>query len=194
MSTHVPTKRAILGVLGFFLGGCLLVTPVAKEPQTKPVANPSPSFTFAPSKPEVPLALRVPAKPKPKTPTPAWYTGKKILDSRELSFLLYQAGFRGKAHRLAWIVAMGESTGKPKSVNKHGCYGLFQIKMSGRLEADRLRKYKLKSATDLLNPLVNAKVAFLMSNQGTNWSAWSVNPHKRSAAKYPGIVTSRPAT
>ena len=191
MSTRVDTKKVLLGALGFFLGACLLVTPVAKEPLTKPVSSPSPRFTFAPSKPEVPLALRVPAKPVPK-PQPAWYAGKKILSPKELSFLLYQAGFRGKEHRLAWIVAMGESTGKPKALNKHSCYGLFQIRMSGRLEADRLRKYKLKSATDLFNPLTNAKVAFRMSNQGTNWSAWTVNPRKRSAGKYPGVVTSLP--
>jgi hypothetical protein len=137
-------------------------------------------------KTEIPESLR-------KPPVPKWYAGKKILDSRELSFLLYEAGFRGKAHRLAWIVAMGESTGRPGSVNRYGCYGLFQINMSGSLKADRLVRYNLKSVKALLNPAVNARVAFRMSRQGTRWGAWTVDPYARSGHGYPGVVKSLPA-
>lgn len=162
----------------------LVPAPPAETPVPKATASLSPQgkfFTTVPS--AIPQALRKPAV-KP------WYSGKKILTNRELSFLLYQAGFRGKAHRLAWIVAMGESTGRPGSRNDSGCHGLFQINMSGELKADRLERYGLKSVADLYNPAVNAKVAFRMSRQGTNWSAWTVNPYKRSAPDYPGVVRS----
>jgi hypothetical protein len=140
---------------------------------------------FTPAPTEIPKLLRKPVVPK-------WYAGKKILTDTELSFLLYHVGFRGKEHRLAWIVAMGESTGRPGSLNSSGCYGLFQINMSGSMKADRLEKYKLKSVKDLFDPAVNAKVAFHMSRQGKNWSAWTVNPYKRSAPDYPGVVKHLP--
>ena len=117
---------------------------------------------------------------------------KQIFMLRGYVKYLYQAGFRGKEHRLAWIVAMGESTGRPKAFNGPCCHGLFQINMSGNLKADRLKRYGLKSVTDLYNPLVNSKVAFKMSRKGTNWSAWTVNPYKRSGAEYPGVVTKQP--
>jgi hypothetical protein len=64
--------------------------------------------------------------------------------------------------------------------------------MNGNLKTDRLQRYGLKSVADLYNPLTNSKVAFKMSKKGTNWSAWTVNPYKRSSHDYPGIVTHQP--
>lgn len=87
---------------------------------------------------------------------------------------------------------MGESTGRPGSFNKTCCHGLFQINMTGSMKADRLSRYKLNTVADLYDPLVNSKIAFHMSRKGTDWSAWTVNPHKRSAAEYPGVVKSLP--
>jgi hypothetical protein len=187
MSTNLSTNKSAARVLAVFLLLCLLFAPAKPASvETKATATPTPSPSVS-AKADTALALLKP-KPKPK----AWYAGKKILTSRELSYLLYQAGFRGKQHRLAWIVAMGESTGRPKSFNGHCCHGLFQINMAGSLKADRLEKYKLKSVAALYDPLVNSKIAFQMSNKGTNWSAWSVNPYKRSGSKYPGVITQQP--
>lgn len=186
----MSTNRTVSWTLTFFLGVCLLNPPALStekpvpEPTSKVQAS-SPLKFFTPVSKEIPKMLR---KPVPKK----WYAGKKILNDTELSYLLYEVGFRGKEHRLAWIVVKGESTGRPKSLNSSHCYGLFQINMTGELKADRLKKYKLKSVLDLFNPVVNAKVAFLMSRRGTNWGAWTVNPYKRSSSKYPGIVKHLP--
>jgi hypothetical protein len=134
----------------------------------------------------------VETKPKP------WYAGKKILNSRELSYLLYQAGFRGKGHKVAFGVAMRESTGRPKSFNGTCCYGLFQINMNGSLGDSRLKKLKLQKITDLYDPLVAAKAAYFMSNRGKIWTSWSIDVQTgkglhliaRFMPKYPGIITS----
>lgn len=197
MSTRANTSAVSLGVLGFFLGCCLLVTSATlqneKQDDLVPTAKLEslpPGKFFTPSPSGIPESLRYPmANPVPEK---KWYSGKKILTRHELSFLLHEAGFRGKAHRLAWIVAMGESTGRPGSFNKTCCHGLFQINMNGSMKADRLSRYKLNTIADLYDPLVNSKVAFHMSRKGTNWSAWTVNPYERSAAEYPGVVKSLP--
>jgi hypothetical protein len=59
--------------------------------------------------------------------------------------------------------------------------------MTGAMGPDRREKYGLKSNEDLYNPLINAQIAYQMSNGGKNWSAWST---ERSASKfvseYPG--------
>lgn len=190
----MSTNRNIRRILAFFIGICLL------NPPPLPTENLKPELIAKSMRVvQAPGQLKV-AKPKSvKTltslikPTPMkWYAGKTMLTDRELSYLLYEVGFRGKEHRLAWIVAKGESTGRPKSLNSSGCYGLFQINMSGEMKSDRLKKYKLKSVRDLFNPVTNSKIAFMMSRKGTNWSAWTVNPYKRSSYNYPGIVTHQP--
>lgn len=108
---------------------------------------------------------------------PKYKKGEQLLP-KELKAILYQAGFRGKNLKEAWAVAMKESTGRPRSHNDNpdtGDYshGLFQINMIGSLGPARLKQYNLDSNEDLFNPLVNAKIAFQMSNGGKNWSAWN---------------------
>jgi hypothetical protein len=49
---------------------------------------------------------------------------------------------------------------------------MFQINMIGMLGPDRRDKFDLDSNSDLLNPVVNAQIAFHMSNGGKDWSAW----------------------
>lgn len=105
------------------------------------------------------------------------YTPKTRLTAIELKYLLQQAGFRGEALRLAWATAMKESTGRPLAHNKNSrtgdnSYGLFQINMIGSLGPARLEQYNLKTNNDLFDPLTNAKIAFQMSDKGTDWSAW----------------------
>lgn len=101
-------------------------------------------------------------------------TSKTMLSDAELISVLRQAGFSGYGLKYAWAIAVKESTKRPMAHNKSSdCYGLFQINMSGSLGTNRLDKYNLKSKSDLFNPLVNAKIAYEMSNGGKNWSAWS---------------------
>lgn len=105
------------------------------------------------------------------------YTPKTRLAAQELKSLLEQAGFRGETLRLAWGTAMKESTGRPMAHNKNSStgdnsYGLFQINMIGSLGPARLEQYGLESNEDLFDPLINAKIAYQMSNGGKNWSAW----------------------
>ena len=96
-----------------------------------------------------------------------------------LKFILQEAGFEGKNLRMAWAVAMRESRGHHNSHNDNpatgdNSYGLFQINMLGSLGEQRRAKYGLEHNTDLFNPIRNAKIAYQMSNGGTNWSSWGI--------------------
>jgi cell wall-associated NlpC family hydrolase len=92
--------------------------------------------------------------------------------------LLEEAGFHGHALDIAVSVAMAESGGHATAHNGNAgtgdnSYGLFQINMLGSLGPARLQQYGLHSYNDLYNPLVNAKVAYQMSDGGRNWTPWS---------------------
>lgn len=126
------------------------------------------------------------------------------LTGRELSHLLYNVGFQGRAHKLAWGIVMRESNARPKAHNQNtktgdNSYGIFQINMIGSLGADRRAKYDLVDNADLFNPVVSAQIAFKMSAGGTDFGAWGIGPNAyRSGAGestlrldgYPGVVTS----
>ena len=131
------------------------------------------------------------------------YIGLKTpLTGKQLSHLLYHTGFRGEAHRLAWGIVMRESNARPKALNDStktadSSYGIFQINMYGSLGQDRLTRYELASYADLYDPVVNARVAFLMSGRGTDFGAWGIGPnaYKPGADEstlrlkgYPGII------
>ena len=121
---------------------------------------------------------RLLAAEKPTVKIKQKYKRNEQLSPKDLKAILYEAGFRGKNLKEAWAVAMKESTGRPRSHNDNpdtGDYshGLFQINMIGSLGPARLKQYKLDSNKDLFNPLVNAKIAFQMSNGGKNWSGWN---------------------
>lgn len=108
---------------------------------------------------------------------PVKKTIKKMLSASELKSVLIAAGFRGQDLVEAWGTAMKESTGRPFAHNRNSntgdnSYGLFQINMIGSLGPARREQYKLKSNSDLFDPLTNAKIAYHMSNGGKNWSAW----------------------
>ncbi len=116
------------------------------------------------------------------------YNAKTILSDAELISILKQAGFSGYGLKYAWAVAVKESTKRPMAYNKSSdCYGLFQINMSGSLGSDRIKKYGISSREDLFDPLTNAKIAYQMSNNGSNWSAWSTEKSAKSIiSDYPG--------
>jgi hypothetical protein len=97
----------------------------------------------------------------------------------ELAQLLYAVGFEGKALKVAWAVVKKESNGRPIAFNGNtrtgdSSYGIFQINMIGGLGVDRREKFDLKSNAELFNPVVNAEIAYHMSNGGEKWEAWKV--------------------
>jgi hypothetical protein len=121
---------------------------------------------------------RLLALEKPTVKIKKKYKRSEQLSPKDLKAILYEAGFRGSNLKEAWAVAMKESTGRPRSHNDNpktgdNSHGLFQINMIGSLGPARLKQYKLDSNKDLFNPLVNAKIAYQMSNGGKSWSAWN---------------------
>lgn len=92
--------------------------------------------------------------------------------------ILRSVGFSGEGLRIAYAVAMAESSGNAKAFNGNRntgdqSYGLFQINMLGDMGPERRRQYGLSSNDDLYDPYVNARVAYKMSNGGRNWKPWS---------------------
>jgi hypothetical protein len=105
------------------------------------------------------------------------FENKGSLTDGELKELLYLVGFRGNDLKEAWAVAKKESNGQPIRFNGNtqtgdSSYGMFQINMIGKLGPDRRDKFNLDANSDLLNPVINAQIAFHMSNGGKDWSAW----------------------
>jgi hypothetical protein len=102
------------------------------------------------------------------------YDRKFQLSDEQIDDILLQAGFEGYGLKMAKAIVFYESTNRPMALNKSSnCYGLFQINMTGSMGPNRREKYGLKSNEDLYNPLINAQIAYQMSNGGKNWSAWS---------------------
>ena len=116
------------------------------------------------------------------------YNKDTILSNEEIIRILKLAGFSSNGLKMAWSVAVLESTLRPFALNRaSNCYGLFQINMSGSLGPNRREKYGIDSNEDLFDPLTNAKIAYQMSNGGENWSAWSTeNRAKSLTTDFPG--------
>jgi hypothetical protein len=105
------------------------------------------------------------------------YQDAVSLTDRQLKQLLYAVGFRGQGLVKAWAVAKKESNGRPLAFNGNvktgdNSYGIFQINMLGMLKEGRKEKFGINFNSELLNPVINAQVAYHMSNGGKNWSAW----------------------
>jgi hypothetical protein len=105
------------------------------------------------------------------------YKNATSLSDKDLKNLLKLVGFEGQNLKEAWAIAKKESNGRPFAFNGNtqtgdSSYGIFQINMLGMLGPDRRDKYDLDHNADLFNPVLNAQVAFHMSNGGENWSAW----------------------
>ncbi len=99
------------------------------------------------------------------------------LTDRELKKLLHAVGFRGEGLKKAWAVAKKESNGRPLAFNGNSntgdsSFGIFQINLIGMLGPDRREKYGINFSSELLNPVINAQVAYHMSAGGKNWTAW----------------------
>lgn len=105
------------------------------------------------------------------------YQDAVALTDRQLKELLYAVGFRGQGLVKAWAVAKKESNGRPLAFNGNvktgdNSYGIFQINMLGMLKEGRKEKFGINFNSELLNPVINAQVAYHMSAGGKNWSAW----------------------
>ena len=105
------------------------------------------------------------------------FENKGSLTNSELKTLLSLVGFKGQDLKEAWAVAKKESNGQPIRFNGNtktgdSSYGLFQINMIGTMGPDRRDKFNLNSNADLLNPVINAQIAYHMSKGGKDWSAW----------------------
>jgi hypothetical protein len=104
---------------------------------------------------------------------------KTAFTDEELVKMLSTIGFEGKALKVAWAVVKKESNGRPLAFNGNvktgdNSYGIFQINMIGGLGVARRDKFDLDSNKDLFDPVVNAQIAYYMSNQGSDWSSWGV--------------------
>jgi hypothetical protein len=104
---------------------------------------------------------------------------KTAFTDEELVKMLRAVGFEGKALKVAWAVVKKESNGRPLAFNGNvktgdNSYGIFQINMIGGLGVARRDKFDLDSNKDLFDPVVNAQIAYYMSNEGSDWSAWGV--------------------
>jgi hypothetical protein len=120
------------------------------------------------------------------------YNNATSLSDKDLKILLKLVGFEGQNLKEAWAIAKKESNGRPFAFNGNhetgdSSYGIFQINMLGMLGPDRRNKYDLDHNADLFNPVVNAQIAFHMSNGGENWSAWKgITPRtKEWIGKFP---------
>ena len=117
------------------------------------------------------------------------YTNYTKLTDLELKELLWAVGFRGNDLVEAWAVAKKESGGRPLALNQStrtgdSSFGLFQINMIGDLGPDRREKFKLTANAELFNPVLNAQIAFYMTDGGKDWTAWhGITPRTRSLMK-----------
>jgi hypothetical protein len=105
------------------------------------------------------------------------YQNSTTLTDRQLKELLFAIGFKGKHLIEAWAVAKKETHGNPLAHNGNAktgddSFGIFQINMLRDLGPDRRAKFGLNFNADLLNPVLNAQVAYFMSNGGKDWSSW----------------------
>ena len=105
------------------------------------------------------------------------YQNATSLTDKGLKELLHAVGFRGEGLKKAWAVAKKESNGQPirytgNSKTGDSSLGLFQINMIRDLGPERRTKFGLNFSAELLNPVINAQIAYHMSNGGKNWSAW----------------------
>ena len=109
---------------------------------------------------------------------------KFSFSNKEMTTILRRAGFEGHGLKVALRIVWLESTNRPYALNRSSnCYGLFQINMTGSMGPDRRKKYGLKSNKDLFDPLINAKIAYHMSNGGKDWSAWTTENTAKATAR-----------
>ena len=170
-------QKFLIGVLAFviafagFVGKANAVSTENNLSKTSTSANSTAQAVFLVSKAKNVDHLTKNAKTLLK------YQNATHLTDRQLKQLLQAVGFKGKALTIAWAVAKKESNGRPLAFNGNvktgdSSFGIFQINMLRELGPDRREKFGLGYNADLLNPVLNAQIAYYMSNAGKNWSSW----------------------
>lgn len=107
-------------------------------------------------------------KPRPSNPKPKTFKCKN-----NIAQILYNAGFRGWPHKMAWAIVYRESKGQNLDESSRyftGALGIFQIQSSAH------RNKAWWSRSNMLNPQTQANIVYkYMTNRGTNWVAWGLN-------------------
>lgn len=171
-------ENLLVGVLGIFLGLTLIMTTANALSSDN---NLSKSENNAASTAQ---AVFLVSKPKSLTKVDKdlkvlkKYQNSTYLSDKQLKELLKAVGFKGDGLAKAWAVAKKESNGRPLAHNGNSktgdnSFGIFQINMINMLGPDRREKYGLNFTAELMNPVVNAQIAYHMSNGGKDWSAWN---------------------
>ena len=162
---------ALLGLLAPFSNAANALSTENNLSKTNASATPTAKAVFLVSKPKSLVSVKKDLNVLLK------YQNATHLTNVELKKLLHAVGFRGQALVKAWSVAKKESNGRPLAFNGNlktgdSSFGLFQINMLRDLGPERRAKFGLNFSAELLNPVLNAQIAYHMSNGGKNWSAW----------------------
>ena len=190
--TMKKNQNFLIGVLAFVLGFTVIMGKANALSVENNLSKPTASATstakavFLVSKPKSLVSV------KKDTDVLHKYQDAVSLTDRQLKHLLHAVGFRGEGLVKAWAVAKKESNGRPLAFNGNvktgdNSYGIFQINMMGALKEARKDKFGLNFNSELLNPVINAQVAYHMSSGGKNWSAWhGITPRtKMWMSKFP---------
>lgn len=127
--------------------------------------------------------------PTPQVDRIESFRNAKELSEVDLAELLWLVGFRDTELKKAWAIAMRESNGRPLAHNDNiktgdNSYGVFQINMLGKLGVDRRDLFNIANNAKLFDPVMNAEIAYYMSNGGTDWSSWKgITPRAKAFLK-----------
>ena len=102
---------------------------------------------------------------------------KPLYTRAQLTALARSVGFQGLEAETMAGIALRESRGFPGAVNRNRAtrdesYGLWQINLRGRLRS-RMALVGAKRAEELLEPLMNARLAFAL------WKQAGIKPWER---------------
>lgn len=88
--------------------------------------------------------------------------------------ILYEAGFTGWPHKMAWAITYRESKHQNLDENSPwytGALGMWQIQTSAHLG----KSWWSRSA--MLDPLTQSRIVYKhMTNKGKSWVPWGLNP------------------
>lgn len=140
-------------------------SPITTAPAPRPVAG---SSTAAPT--SVPRTTAAPATAvadesgSSTTRPPTSYSADEVKD-------IIRSVFPDDLEERAIEIAWRESNWKPWVYNGHCCYGLFQIYWS--VHRSWLGDLGIDSSSDLLDPWLNARAAYVLyQRSGNSWAPW----------------------
>ena len=174
MNPSLKTPEKVLALLSLFIVLSSGAVAVAVESKVQEVVATEQVATRLEVRPVVQVV-----EPVKKTKPLSYFENKTNLTDIELVWLLEAVGFEGQELKEAWAIAKKESNGRPLAFNGNtltgdNSYGIFQINMINSLGEDRREKFDLSHNADLFNPVVNAQIAFHMSQGGEVWRAWHI--------------------